>query len=142
MIPGLKEKLTKILLDKRLIKEEDLKAALSAQRDKGGSLSDILVGMGFLSKNDLVMVISEQLGMPPINLARYKIDPSVVQLIPKKAARQYKIMPVSKMGDTLTLAIADPLNIFAIDDIKALTGLKIVPIITTEKEIYEAHGQY
>jgi len=142
MVPGLKEKLTKILLDKNLIKEDDLQKALAAQREKGGSLSDVLVTMGFISKNDLVIVLSEQLGIPPINLARYKIDPSVIKLIPKKTAHQYKIMPVSKMGDTLTIAIADPLNIFAIDEIKTLTGFKIIPIITTEKDVREALGRY
>ncbi len=142
MVPGLKEKLTKILLDKNLIKEDDLQKALAAQREKGGSLSDMLVTMGFISKNDLVIVLSEQLGIPPINLARYKIDPSVLKLIPKRIARQYMIMPVSKMGDTLTIAIADPLNIFAIDEIKTLTGFKIIPIITTEKDVREALGRY
>ena len=142
MVPGLKEKLTKILIDKHLIKESDLEKARAVQKEKGGGLSDILVTLGFISKNDLMVVLSEELGIPPMNLARFKIDPDVIKLIPRKVARHYKILPVSKMGDTLSLAIADPLNIFAIDDIKALTGFKIVPIVTTEKDIVEALGQY
>ena len=142
MVPGLKEKLTKILIDKRLIKEADIEKARQVQKDKGGSLSDILVNLGFISKNDLMVVLSEELGMPPINLTRFKIEPSVIKLIPRKVARHYKILPISKMGDTLTLALADPLNIFATDDIKALTGFKIIPIITTEKDIREALSQY
>jgi type IV pilus assembly protein PilB len=142
LVPGLREKLTKIFIDKRLIKEGDLEKALSIQKEKGGSLSDILVGMGLISKNDLMMALSEELGIPPINLSRVKIDPSVIKLIPRKIARHYKIMPISKMGDTLSLAISDPLNIFALDDIKAFTGFKITPILTTEKDIVEALGQY
>lgn len=142
MISGLKEKLTKIFIEKKLIKESDLEKARAVQKEKGGSLSDILVSLGFISKNDLMLVLSEELGIPPINLARFKIDPSVIKLIPRKVARHYKILPVSKMGDTLTLAISDPFNIFAIDDIKTLTGFKISPIITTEKDITEALGQY
>jgi type IV pilus assembly protein PilB len=142
MVPGLKEKLTKILIDKRLVKESDLEKARAVQKEKGGGLSDILVDLGFISKNDLMVVLSEELGIPPINLSRFKIDPAVIKLIPRKVARHYKILPISKMGDTLSLAIADPLNIFAIDDIKALTGFKIVPIVTTEKDIVEALGQY
>lgn len=139
---GLKEKLTKILIDKKLIKEDDLKKALSLQKEKGGSLSDILVTLGLISKNDLMIAMSQKLGIPPINLSRYKIDPAVIKLISKKIARQYKILPISKMGDTLMVAMADPLNVFALDDIKALTGFKISPIVTTEKDISDALGQY
>ncbi|MBN2453270.1 MAG: Flp pilus assembly complex ATPase component TadA [Candidatus Omnitrophica bacterium] len=142
MVPGLKEKLTKILIDRKLIKEADLQKALSVQKEKGGSLSDLLVSLGIVSKNDLMLVLSEELGIPPINLGRFKVDPSVLGLIPKKVAKHYKIMPISKMGNVLTLAISDPLNIFAIDDIKTLTGFKITPIITTEKDIRDAIGQY
>jgi len=142
MVPGLKEKLIKILIDKNLIKESDLERALSVQREKGGSLSDILVGLSLISRNDLMIVLSEGLGIPPINLSRYKIDPNVIKLIPKKIARNYRILPISQMGNTLIIAMVDPLNILAIDDIKALTGFKINLVITTEKDIAEALGQY
>jgi len=142
MVIGLKEKLTKILIDKKLVKQEDLERALAAQRVNGGSLSDMLVEMGCISRNDLVVVLSNELGIPPINLARYKIDPSVIKLIPKKAAKSYRIMPISKIGNTLVVAMADPMNIFTIDDIKTLTGLNLSPVITTEKDIKEALSLY
>ena len=142
MVPALKEKLVKILLDKKLIKEEDLEKAVVIQKNKGGSLSDILVGLGLITKSDLMVVLSKELGLPPINLSRYKIDSAVLKLIPKKIARHYKVLPISKMADTLMIAMADPLNIFAIDDIKALTGFKISPVITTDKDIDEAIAQY
>src|SRR3989338_9196332 len=142
MAPTLKERLTKIFIDKNLIKEEDLEKARSVQKEKGGSLGDILVNLGLISKNELMVALSQELGIPPINLSRYKIDPQVIKLIPKKIARHYKILPISKMKDVLMVAMADPLNIFAIDDVKALTGFKISPIITTDKDINEAIGQY
>ena len=142
MAPGLKEKLTKILIDKNLLKEDDLQKALALQKEKGGSLSEVLVSLKLISKNDLMMAISEHLGIPPINLGRFKIDPAVLKLIPRKVARHYKIMPIAKMGNVLTLAIADPLNIFAIDDMKALTGFKITPIVTTENDINDAINRY
>ena len=142
MNPGLKGRLVSIFIEKKLLKEGDLEKALTVQKEKGGSLSDILVDLGLISKNDLMSTLSRELGIPPINLSRYKIDPSVLKLIPKKTARFYKLIPVSKMGNTLTVAISDPLNVFAIDDIKALTGFKIIPIVTTEKDIREAIGQY
>ena len=142
MIAGLKEKLTKILIDKKLLKEGDLAKAVSFQKTKGGSLSDILIDMGFISKNDLVIAMSQELGIPPINLSRYKIDPSVIKLISRKVAKQYRILPISKIANTLTIAMSDPLNIFALDAIKTLTGFKINPIVTTDKELREAIGQY
>jgi type IV pilus assembly protein PilB len=142
MIIGLKEKLAKLLIDQKILKPENLEKALLVQKDKGGSLSDILVSLGYVSKNDLMMALSEGLGIPPINLNRFKVDPSVLKLIPKKVAKNYKIIPISKIGNTLTIAVSDPLNIFAIDDIKTLTGLKISSIITTEKDIREALRQY
>ena len=142
MIPALKEKLTSLLIDKGLLKKEDLEKALSVQKEKGGSLSDILVDSGYISKEDLMIVLSQELGIPPINLSRYKIEPSVLKIIPQKTAKYYRILPLSRMGDTLMIAITDPLNIFITDDIKTLTGFKISPVLTTEKDIKEALKQY
>lgn len=142
MIPSLKEKLIKVFIDKKLLKSADLEKALNVQREKGGSLSDILVNMGMISKNDLMVALSHELGIPPINLSRYKVDPNVIKLIPKKIAKRYQIVPISKMGNTLVVAMVDPLNIFAIDDIKAITGFNISPIITADRDIKDAIAQY
>jgi len=142
MIPALKEKLTSLLIDKGLLKKDDLEKALVVQKEKGGSLSDILVDSGYISKDDLMIVLSQELGIPPINLSRYRIEPSVLKIIPQKTAKYYRILPLSRMGDTLMIAITDPLNIFITDDIKTLTGFKISPVLTTEKDIKEALSQY
>ena len=142
MILELKDKLTKVLVDRGLLKQGDLEKALSIQKDKGGNLSDILVELAFVTKGDLMIALSHGLGIPPINLSRYKIDQSVIKLIPRKMAKNYKILPISKIGDTLMLAVADPLNIFLLDDVKTLTGFKISPVIATEKDITEAQRQY
>lgn len=142
MIPSLKEKLIKVFIDKKLIEKADLEKALDVQREKGGSLSDILVNMGMISRSDLMVALSHELGIPPINLSRYKVDPNVIKLIPKKIAKRYQIVPISKMGDTLVVAMVDPLNVFAIDDIKAVTGFNISPIITADRDIKDAIAQY
>jgi Type II secretory pathway, ATPase PulE/Tfp pilus assembly pathway, ATPase PilB len=142
MILSLKEKILKIFIEKHLLKETDLEKALKVQREKGGSLSDILVELGLISRDELMIALSQELGIPPINLSRYKIDPNVIKLIPKKMAKRYQIVPISKMSNTLVVAMVDPLNIFAIDDIKAITGFNISPIITTDKDIKEAISQY
>lgn len=142
MIPTLREKLTKILLDRKIVDHDSLQKAITAQKETGKTLSDILVEMGLVTKNDLMIILSQELGIPPMNLSRYKIDPDVLKLVPRKTAKHYKILPISKMGTMLTLAMADPLNIFAIDDIKSLTGFKISPVITTDKDILETIAKY
>ena len=87
MILELKGKLTKVLVDKGLLKQGDLEKALSVQKEKGGSLSDILVELGFVTRSDLMIALSHGLGIPPMNLSRYKIDPAVIKLIPKRIAK-------------------------------------------------------
>lgn len=137
MIP-LKERLQEILLQDKLINLEDLGKALRYQEKNGGELSKILVEQGFIKEEDLTLILSQVLGMPPIDLSRFKIDPLVVRMIPQEIAIHNKILPIAKIGDTLTLAMADPLNILVIDNIQALTGLKINPIISRAKDILEA----
>ncbi len=139
---SLKERLNKILIEKNLVTPQNLNEALNIQKKKGGKLSDILVTSGFVDRKDLMVVLSEELGIPPINLARYKVDPSVIKLIPRKMAQHYQVIPISKMGDLLTVAMADPLNIFATDEIKSLTGFQIGILITTDKDIQTAIDEY
>ena len=142
MEPSLRDKLTRILIDSKLLTQEDLGKAVEIQKTKGGTLGETLVRLGIISKDDLMITLSQGLGIPPINLSRYKIDPAMLRMVPQKIAKHYQIMPVSKIGEILTIAMADPLNIFAIDEIKSLTGLKISPLITTENDIKEAIRRY
>lgn len=139
---SLKERLNKLLLEKGLITSEKLNEAINIQKEKGGKLSDILIEKGFIDRKDLLVVLSEELGIPPINLSRYKIDPSLLKLISRKLAQHYQIIPVSKMGNFLTVAMADPLNIFAIDEIRTLTGFQIGILIATDKDILAAIDEY
>jgi type IV pilus assembly protein PilB len=132
---SLKDRLTEILIHNKLITQDQLNSALEVQREKGGRLSDIIVDLKFIRENELISILSEGLGLPLIDLKRFKIDPEVVKLIPVDIASHYQIIPVSKIGDTITLAMADPLNIFAIDDVKVLTGYKINPIISSAEDI-------
>jgi len=135
---SLKDRLVSLLIDKKLINEEQLRSALEIQKQKGGRLSDILVELNFIKSSDLKIVLSQGLELPVIDLKRYKIEHEVANIIPENIARHYQIVPISRMGDTLTIAMADPLNIFAIDHIQALTGYKINPIISEEKDILDA----
>src|SRR3989344_3690612 len=139
---SLKERLKEILIRNNIIKQEDLDRALEVQKKEGGDLSKILVKMNLISEDDLTLLLSQGLGMPPIDIGRLKIDPAVVKMIPQEVAINFRIIPVSKIGGSLTLAMADPLNIFAIDNVKALTGLEINPIIGRSKDILQAIDNY
>jgi len=139
---SLKDRLKEILIRDEHITSEDLDIALKEQAKSGGELSKILIQMKLINEDVLTQVLSEGLGLPPINISRLKIDPEVVKLIPKAIAGKYMIMPISLIGDQLTLAMADPLNIFVIDNVKALTGYTISPIIGRTKDIEETIEKY
>ena len=138
---SLKERLTEILINNKLITQEQLTVALEAQKQKGGRLSDILVELNFIKEEQLISALSEGLGFPPMDLKRFKIDTEFIKIIPLDIALHYQIIPISKMGDTITLAMADPLNIFAIDHVEALTGYKINPIISSSQDILQTIEQ-
>lgn len=142
MPSGLKERLIEILIKKRILAEEKLNEALKIQKEKGGSLGDILVALGAVSQNELLAILSQELGIPPISLSKYKIDPKVIKVMPRKIAVNYQMMPISQIGNVLTVAMADPLNVFATDDLKQVTGMEINPIITTKDDIRVAIEQY
>jgi len=139
---SLKERLTEILIKDNILTEAQLKKALKVQKQKGGSLKDILVNLGFVSEKDLMAALSQGLGIPPIALSRFKIDPEILKLIPRNFAKKYQIVPVSKVGSILTVATADPLNVFAIDDIRSLTGFDVGTIIASPKDVQDVIDQY
>ncbi len=138
MTPSLKDRLTEILFDNNLINKESFERALEIQKQRGGRLSAILVELGYIDEQNLISALSQGLGIPTLKLSKFKIDPEVTKMIPKEIASHYQIIPISKIGNLLTVAMSDPLNIFAIDDIKNLTGFEIGPIITTPKEVSDA----
>lgn len=135
---SLKERLTELLINNKLITQEQLDAALAVQVKKGGKLSAIIVDLKFIKETELISVLSEGLGVPLIDLKRFKVDSEVAKIVPVDIARRYQIIPISKIGDTITLAMADPLNIFAIDHVGALTGYKINPIFSRANDISQA----
>ncbi len=142
MITSFKDKLTDILIKGKLIKQKELDKALDIQKKSGGSLGQILVEKGFISREDLMLVLSRQLDIPPIDITKYRLDKEIVKLIPEKMARHYYLIPISKIGNMLTVAMSDPLNIFAIDELKMLTHYKIEPVIAKEEDIKEIINAY
>ncbi len=139
---SLKDRLQQILIHDQIITQPDLDAALAEQAKSGGQLSKILVKMKLVNEDDLTHVLSKGLGIPPIDISRLKIDPDVVKIISKSVAEKNQIMPVSRIGGNLTLAMADPLNIFVIDNIQEITGMTIVPIIGRAPQIQQTIEKY
>ena len=138
---NIKERLT-VFLVKNIVSQEQLDKALEIQRSKGGSLSRILTDQGFTTGKKIMAGLSEYLGLPPIDLGKIKIAPEIVSLIPRQSAIFYQAIPISKIGKILTVAMADPLNILAIDDLAALTELDVQPVISTNKDIQAAIDTY
>jgi type IV pilus assembly protein PilB len=135
---SLKERLTELLISSRLMNKEQLEKAFQLQKEKGGSLREAILALNLVKENDLVKVLSEGLGFPPLDLRRFKIDYEIVKIIPIDIARQHQVIAISKMGNAVTVAMVDPLNIFAIDAISSLTGYKINPIIASGHDIAQA----
>jgi type IV pilus assembly protein PilB len=137
----LTERLLEVIRQKQLIPEPKLQNALRLQKKEGGTLGKILVRENIMSHKDFTALLSEQLNIPPIDLSKYRIDPNIVKLIPEKLAQQYNVIPMSKIGGTLTVAMADPTDILAIDDIRAITShivSNIDIVIASENDIRDA----
>src|SRR6476469_10145285 len=124
-------KLGEILVRENIITAQQLKEVRKYQRVNGGRFGANLVKLGIVSDDVITAVLSRQYGVPSINLDLFHIEPEVIRLISEEVARKYFILPISKMGPTLTLAMADPTNVFAMDDIKFMTGLNVEPVIAS-----------
>jgi len=131
-----------LLLKERRITPEQLQEALTYQKAHGGKLGTALVKLGFVRDDDITGLLSKQYGVPSINLAQFDIDPTVVKLIPLETAQKYQIVPLSRVGATLTIAMTDPTNVFAMDDIKFMTGYNIEPVVASESAVQEAIQKY
>ena len=131
-----------MLVSSGLITEEQLKNALAVQQREGGRLGSILVKMSFVQEEKLMMFLSKQYGVPYVDLTRFDIDPNIVKLIPADVAQKYQIMPINRTGATVTVAMVDPSNVFAIDDVKFMTGYNVEPVVATEAGIKGAIGKY
>src|SRR4030042_5986080 len=122
-------KLGQLLVTSHMISEDQLKEAINLQRREGGRLGTNLVKLGYINEEKLVTFLSRQYGVPAINLPDYKIDQSVLKLVPVDIAKKYLLMPIVRVGATLTIALADPSNVFAIDDVKFMTGYNIEVVV-------------
>jgi type IV pilus assembly protein PilB len=129
------QRLGDLLVKEKVITTEQLEQATKLQKDSHTRLASALVKLGFLSDEDVTNFLSRQYGVPAINLSYFEIDPAVVKLIPYETAKRYQILPLSRVGASLTIAMVDPTNVFAMDDIKFMTGFNIEPVVASESSI-------
>jgi type IV pilus assembly protein PilB len=135
-------KLGEMLIKAGLLTPQKLQEALEYQKTNGGKLGLNLVKLGLVKEEDITRVLSQQYGVPAVNLNKIEVEDSVVKLIPSEVAQKYLIMPISRTGATLTIAMVDPTNVFAMDDIKFMTGYNVEPVVASEVAIKEAIDRY
>jgi type IV pilus assembly protein PilB len=131
-------KLGDLLVKAKLVTPEQVDAALLSQRTEGGKFGEALIRIGAASEQDITETLSQQFGVPSIDLAHFEIDPSIIKVVPGEVARKYGVLPVNKTGATLTIAMSDPTNVFAMDDIKFMTGYNVEPVVASEASLRRA----
>jgi type IV pilus assembly protein PilB len=134
--------LGEMMISEGLLSREQLDRALSEQKLHGGRIGTILRSMGFVTEEEIIKVLGKQMGIQPVTLSSIIIDPDVVTIIPETLARRHQVIPVFKKNRTLTLAMVDPLNVFAIDDLQRATGMEILPVVTSETELMKAIDRF
>ncbi len=131
-----------LLLKEKRITPEQLQEALNYQRQNGGKLGFNLIKLGYVKDEEITALLSKQYGVPSIALTQFEIDPAVVKLVPAETAQKYQIVPLSRAGATLTIAMTDPTNVFAMDDIKFMTGYNVEPVVASETAVVDAIAKY
>ncbi len=142
MAETLKQKIIKALIESLKIPQKDLDDAIIWHEERGVGLDRALIEKGLIKEEDMLASLVKELRIPFINLKKYKISPALKELISEKVARQYRIIPISRLKDMITVAISDPFNIFVMDDLKSITGHDIDVVMSTESDILEAIDEY
>jgi len=136
------KQLGQLLIEKKIINKKQLEQGLAIQKEKGGLIGQILVAMGYATEEEIAQAITVQYGFPFLPLSGYEIDQDVIKLIPENVARQYGLVPVDKIGDTLTIAMANPLNIQAVEDVELMTNSNVQVFVCTISGLSEALNKY
>lgn len=137
MHPPSQQKLSHLLVERKLLTEEQLKEALRVQKERNLPIGRVLVDLGLITEKDLLAAFSEHLNIPPVDLSRFEVDPALTELIPKQIAQHYEIVPVSRIGKSVTIAMSNPLSLFAMEEIRSLTGLDLRPTLASQKDVSE-----
>ena len=135
-------RIIELLLKERRITPDQLQEAVMLQREHGGRLGAHLVKLGYVKDEEITALLSKQYGVPSIALNQFEIAPGVIKLVSGETARRYQIVPLNRAGATLTIAMTDPTNVFALDDVKFMTGDQIEPVVASEGAVLDAIDRY
>ena len=136
------KQLGELLIERGIINQHQLDKALTLQKDRGGLIGEVLVELGFAKEEDITQALTAQYGFPYLPLANYEINPEIVNIIPSRVARQYLLIPVDKVGNNLTLAMSNPLNVHAVEDVELLSGCSIQVFVSTLSDVKGAIEKY
>ncbi len=136
------KQLGELLIERGIINQQQLDKALDAQKEKGGLIGEVLVELGFVKEEDITQALTVQYGFPYLPLANYEVNPEVINIIPSHVARQYLLIPVDKVSNNLTLAMSNPLNDHAIEDVELLSGCSIQIFVSTLSDVKGAIEKY
>jgi type IV pilus assembly protein PilB len=136
------KQLGELLVEAGIIKKNQLQHALEVQKDKGGLIGQVLVDLGYITEEAIAQAITAQYGFPYLPLENYEIDTEVVKIVPKNVAIQYCLIPVDKIGPNFTIAMSNPLNSQAVEDIALLSGLYVQLFVSTASDIKKAIEKY
>ncbi|MCX5710824.1 MAG: hypothetical protein NT060_02485 [Candidatus Omnitrophica bacterium] len=136
------KQLGELLIERGLINQHQLDKALAVQQDKGGLIGEILVELGFSREEDIAQALTAQYGFPYLPLSNYDINTDVLSIIPGRVARQYLLIPIDKIGNNLTIAMSNPLNVQAVEDVELLSGCSVQTFVSTSSDVKKAILKY
>ena len=136
------KRIGEVLLERGLINRKALDKALAHQKEHGGLMGQILIQLGFVTEDEVALALTAQYGFPYLPLANYEIDPELTGLISEQIARQYCLIPIDRIGNALTLAMADPSNLQAIEEVELMTKCVVQTFVSTPSEIGKAIEKY
>lgn len=136
------KQLGELLIEKGMINSRQLEKAVAVHKEKGGLIGEILVELGYAKEEDIAQALTAQYGFPYLPLANYDINPEIINIIPDRVAKQYLLIPIDKISGNLTIAMSNPLNVQAVEDIELLTGCSVQTFVSTSSDIKKAIEKY
>lgn len=136
------KQLGEVLIEQGVINQRQVEEALAFQEKRGGLIGEILVELGFVKEEEIVHALTLQYGFPYLPLSSYDINPDIINIIPSRVAEQYLLIPVDKVGNNLTIAMSNPLNTHAIEDLELISGCSIQIFVSTLTDVKGAIGKY
>jgi type IV pilus assembly protein PilB len=136
------KQLGELLIERGILTQAQLDKAIVVQQERGSLIGEILVELGFAKEEDIAQALTAQYGFPYLPLSNYDINPEIINIVPGRVARQYLLIPIDKIGNNLTLAMSNPLNVQAIEDVELLSGCSVQTFVSTSSDIKRAIEKY